>query len=200
MEVVSSGYEWEADLARRLARVHPTHMIRGLFLQSYLEQLRELGGEALWQQGLTLCGPAPLVELFRYPVRLQLQLLSLLMPLLVARHGDAEAGLRALGRQGIIKFLSSYTGRLLVKLAGRDTKRILSHAPMGFQVATDFGQHLLEWRSPRDCHWTMVNQFLPCAFHEGVLLGLLESGDARNGRVVGRQTDLMNSEHDISWE
>ena len=200
MVAVSAGDDWEADLERRLARVRPEHTIRGLFLQSYLGQLRVLGGEPLWERGLALCGSAPLVELFHYPVRTQLQLLGLLMPLLVERHGTAAVGLRALGRECIGDFLSSYTGRFLVRLAGTDARRMLNHSPMGYRVATGFGEHSLEWRGPRHCHWTMRDVFLPCAYHEGQLTGILERGGAREVRMNGRQTDLLDCEYDISWE
>lgn len=200
MDSASSGEGWEVDLARRLEQARPAHTVRGLFLQSYLEQLRALGGEELLKQGLALCEHTRPVELFRYPVHTQLQLLSLLMPHLVAQHGEAAAGLRALGHLCINHFLSSYTGQLLLRLGGRDPNRILNHVPLGYQLASGFGKHTLRWRGPRHCHWAMTNQYLPRAYHEGVFQGILEHSDARAVRVAGHQTALLDSEYDISWD
>jgi uncharacterized protein (TIGR02265 family) len=199
--VVAVAFEedWEAELARRLARSLSMDTVRGLLVQSLLEELRALGDEALHARALALCGPGPLVELFHYPVRTYLEVLGLLMPSLVARHGGAGAGLRALGRQGMVRFLSSHTGRLLLKLSGQDPQRMLNHTPMGYRVVSGASQHVLEWRGPRHCHWRMHNHFMPVPYHEGLLLELLARGGARDARVVGRQTTLADSEYDISW-
>lgn len=199
MAAVAWEAQWEEDLARRLAHAQPANTIRGMFVQALLDRVRALGDEALLARALALCGPGPLVELFHYPVRTYLQLLGLLMPSLVARHGGAEAGLRALGHQGMARFLASYTGRMLLTLSGRDPKRMLNHAPMGYRVATGSTQHALEWLGPRRCHWRMREQFMPAPYHEGLLLELLAQGGARDARVVGRQTALVDSEYDIVW-
>lgn len=197
---MSLADDWESDFALRLARVHPAHTFRGLLLQPYLDQLRALGDESLLARGLALRGPLPFVELFHYPARLQVQLLSLLMPSLLAQHGDAPSALRAVGRQAMGRFLSSSTGRLLLKLSGQEPRRLLTHAPMGYRMVSSVGQHTQEWPSPRHCHWLMRDQLLPCPYHEGMLLELLERGGACKARVVGRQTALLDSEYDISWE
>lgn len=196
----SSGYDWEYDFALRLAKAPPSVKARGFFLQSYLRQLRALGDEALLARGLAMCGSGPLIELFEYPVTLQLRLLGLLMPSLVARHGSGTAALRAVGSQDVLRFLESTTGRLLIKLTGRDPKRLLTHTPLGYRMSSAPGEHIQDWRGPRSCYWIMKDQIMPLAFHEGLLQELLRWGGARNARVVGLQTTLMNSEYEISWD
>ena len=104
------------------------------------------------------------------------------------------------GRQSLSRFLSSTTGRLLLKLSGREPRRLLTHAPMGYRMVSNFGQHTQEWKDPRNCHWLMREQVLPFPYHEGLLLELLDQGGARAAQVVGRQTTLLDGEYDISWE
>ncbi len=41
--------------------------------------------------------------------------------------------------------------------------------------------------------------FIPYPFHEGVLLELLEKVRAYRVRVRGEQTDVLDSEYEISW-
>ena len=191
--------DWESDFARRVAEVPSGHTIRGLFLQSYLEKLRALGDEALLARGLLLCGNAPPVELFLYPVQVQLQLLTLLMPSLISQYGDAASALRVVGRQNVSRFLSTAPGRLLMKLSGRDPRRLLTHAPMGYRIVASMGEHFQTWSTPRQCHWHMRRQMMPMPFHEGRLRELLEQGQARDAQVVGRQTSLFECEFDITW-
>ncbi|WP_434380662.1 TIGR02265 family protein [Melittangium boletus] len=197
---MSSEDDWEADLASRVARALPEHTTRGFFLQSYMEQLRALGDEALLGQALALCGHGPIMEFFNYPVSSQLRVLALLMPSLVARHGSASAALRVLGRQGVSRFLSSTAGSMLLKLSGQGPKRIVGHAPIGYRMSSSVGEHSLVWQGPRSGRWTMREQFLPPAFHEGLLLELLDRGGAHAPRVVSRVRGLMDFEFDLSWE
>lgn len=197
---MSSGYDWESDFAARLAKSSPALKARGFFLQAYLQHLRALGDEALIARALALCGSGPLIELFEYPVSLQLELLALRMPSLVAQHGDGTAALRRVGREDAMRFVTSTTGRMLIKLTGKDPKRLLSHTPLGYRMSSALGEQRQDWRGPRDCHWVMKDQMMPLAFHEGIMLGLLDWGGARNGRVVGRQLTLLDSEYEISWD
>ena len=196
---MSSENEWETDIAQRLARVQPEHTIRGLALQSYLEQLRALGDEAPLARGLALCGNAPPVELFYYSESVQLQLLSLLMPSLMSRHGDAASALRAAGRQNVNRFLSSGPGRLLLKLTRCEPRRLLTHAPMGYRLMSNACEHAQSWSDIRRCLWRMRNEMMPGLFHVGIILELLEQGRARDPRVVCRQTSLLDCEFDVSW-
>lgn len=196
---MSIDTDWEADFAQRVARVPSGHTIRGLFLQSYLEQLSALGDEALLARGLALCGNAPPVELFQYPVQVQLQLLGLLMPSLIARYGDAASALQRVGRQNVSRFLATAPGRLLLKLSGRDPRRLLTHAPMGYRIVATMGEHSQTWSSSQHCLWRMRSQMMPGPFHEGLMLELLDRGEACDARVVCRQTALLDCEFDISW-
>ena len=191
---------WARDLVRRQSLATPTDTLRGMFLRGTLESIQELGDEALVERCREACAHEDFVELFSYPVRLQLQLMSVALEALAARHGSCEQALRLLGRKAVGDFLASKSGKMLLVLGGGEASRLLLNAPTGYRVSTSYGEHSLRWLGPTSCRWTMKRQFMPPPFEEGLLAGLLENTRARNVRVVGRQTDVLDSEYDISWE
>jgi uncharacterized protein (TIGR02265 family) len=199
-EATMEADTWEQELARRQALATPTDTLRGMFLKGTLEAIRELGDEGLVARCREACAHEDFVELFNYPVRLQLQLMSVALGALAARHGGCEQALRLLGRKALQDFLSSKAGKMLLVVGGGEASRLLNNAPTGYRVSTSYGEHSLRWAGPMNCVWTMKRQFMPPPFEEGLLAGLLENTRARNVRVIGRQTGVLDAEYDISWE
>jgi uncharacterized protein (TIGR02265 family) len=191
---------WTMDLARRTELATPADTVRGMFLRGTLDAIRRLGDDALVNRCLETCGHEKFVELFNYPVRLELQILSVAVEALAARHGGCEQVLRLLGRQAVSDFLGSNTGRLLLVVSGGDPKRLLNSTPTGYRVSVSYGEHTLRWMELTRCLWTMKREFMPYPWEEGVFQVLLEKTKARNVKVVGRQTGALDSEYDISWE
>lgn len=191
---------WVRELVRRQSLATPTDTLRGMFLRGTLEAIRELGDEALVERCREACAHEDFVDLFSYPVRLHLQMMSVALEALAARHGGGEQALRLLGRKALEDFLASKSGKMLLVVGGGEASRLLNNAPTGYRVSTSYGEHSLRWLGPTSCRWTMKRQFMPPPFEEGILSGLLENTRARNVRVVGRQTGVLDSEYDISWE
>ncbi|REG26692.1 uncharacterized protein (TIGR02265 family) [Archangium gephyra] len=191
---------WARDLAQRVALATPSDTAWGVFLRGTLEAIRVLGDEGLVRRCLEICGHEQPVEFFRYPVRWRLQMLSLCLEALAARHGGSVKALRLVGRQGMSNFLCSHAGTLLLKLAGSDRKRVLEGAPAGFRMGLSYGKHVTRWLGPACFHWSMEREFMPLPLMEGVLQVLVESTGARNVRVVGRQTGALDSQYELSWE
>ena len=191
---------WARDLGQRLSLVTPADTVWGLYLRGTLEAIRALGDEAVTRRCLEVCGHEPLVEFFRYPVRLQLQMMSVALATLAARQGCGARGLRYLGLRSGSDSLASHAGRMVLKLGGGEHKHFLDDVPMSFRMGLSYGKHTLRWTGPASVHWTMERDFMPYPFLEGVLQALLESTGARNVQVVGRQTGTLDSEYDVSWE
>ncbi|HYO71492.1 MAG TPA: DUF2378 family protein [Archangium sp.] len=194
------GDVWARELAQRVALATPADTAWGAFLRSLLEAIRVLGDEGLVRRCLEVCGHEQPVEFFRYPVRWRLQMMSLCLEALAARHGGSGKALRLLGQQGMSTFLCSHAGRLLLMLAGGDGKRVLECAHLGFRMGLSYGQHTTRWLGPACFHWSMEREFMPPPYMEGALQVLVESTGARNVRVVGRQTGALDSEYELSWE
>ncbi|HEX8822545.1 MAG TPA: TIGR02265 family protein [Archangium sp.] len=191
---------WAQELTRRQALATPADTLRGMFLRGTLEAIRELGNEALVKRCREACAHENFVELFNYPVQLQLQIMAVALEALAVKHGSCEEALRLLGRKALSDFLASKAGKMLLVVSGGEVSRLLNNAPTGYRVSTSYGEHTLRWVGPTSCQWTMKRQFMPHPFEEGVLAALLENTRARNVRVVGRQTGALDSEYDISWE
>jgi len=188
--------EWRLEQSMALAGAED--MARGLFLQSVLKGIRALGDEALEKRCTTVCGQKRFVDFFSYPIRLHLQLLSTALPALAARHGDQEQALWLLGHCVAMDFLESEAGRTMQVLVRGEPKRLVNNLPSTYQMSVD-GQRSVKWLGPQCCRLTMKRDFMPPAFHEGMLVAMLERLNAREVKVAGRQTDVLESEYDISW-
>jgi uncharacterized protein (TIGR02265 family) len=188
-----------AGLTRRLELVTPADRIRGMFVRSLQEVIGVLGDRALLERCHQVWAQESFVESFYYPIRLQLEVLLLVLEPLGSRHGGCARVLRVMGFQCARDFLASYTGRALRVSAGGEPKRMLELAPTGYQFAVGSDLHALRWMGPTRCVWSMRHDFMPPPFHEGVLLGLLKESHAREVRVQGRQVGPLDGEYDISW-
>ncbi len=173
--------------------------VRGLFSQSVLKSIRALGDEALARRCAIACGQERFVEYFNYPVRLHLQMISAAMPVLAARHGDADQALWLLGHCVAMDFLDSEAGRTMQVLVRGEAKRLVNNLPSTYQVAVT-GERSVKWLGPQSCRFLMTRDFMPASFHEGMLVAMLERLKASKVKVVGRQTGLLDSEYDISWQ
>ncbi|HLM48290.1 MAG TPA: TIGR02265 family protein [Myxococcaceae bacterium] len=194
-EPLVQGQEW----GRRMALATSEDVARGLFSQSVLKALRALGDEELAHRSALACGQERFVEFFNYPIRVLLQMLSTAMPVLAERHGQADHALWLLGHCAAMDFLESESGRALQVLVRGEPKRLVSHLPWAYQVAVT-GERSVKWLGPQCCRFSMQRDFLPAAFHEGMLVAMLERLNASKVKVVGRQTGRLDSEYDLSWQ
>lgn len=187
--------EW----AQRMSLATSEDIVRGLFSQSVLKSIRALGDEALARCCSAECGQERFVDYFSYPIRLHLQMISAAMPVLAARHGDADQALWLLGHCVAMDFLDSEAGRTMQVLVRGEAKRLVNNLPSTYQVALT-GERLVKWLGPQSCRFIMKRDFMPAPFHEGMLVAMLERLKASKVKVAGRQTSLLASEYDISWQ
>jgi uncharacterized protein (TIGR02265 family) len=191
---------WVQELERRIALATPADTVRGLFIQSSLLAIRELGDAALVERCREACGHERFVDLFRYPISLQLRMLSVALEQLASRHGGGAQALRLIGHRAVMDFLESVPGRTVLVVAGGDPKRLLTSVPSAYRLATSFGEHTMRWTGPGQVLWKLTGEFMPYPFHEGTLTGVLAKTVARNVKVSGRQTGPLDCECDISWQ
>ncbi|HEX8822544.1 MAG TPA: TIGR02265 family protein [Archangium sp.] len=195
LEAPEASHAW----VRAMALATTEDLARGLFSQSVLKALRALGDEELARRSARACGQERFEDFFHYPIRVLLQMLSTAMPGLAERHGDAEQALWLLGHCAAMDFLESESGRTLQVLVRGEPKRLVNNLPWAYQVAVT-GDRSVKWLGPQCCRLIMRRDFLPAAFHEGMLVAMLERLNACKVKVVGRQTGRLDSEYDISWQ
>ncbi|WNG30228.1 TIGR02265 family protein [Cystobacter fuscus] len=184
--------------APRLAQATSEDMARGLFFQGALRAIRVLGDEELAARCSSACGQAWFFDFFNYSIRLFLEMVSTALPPLMERHGEAECTLWLMGHCVATDFLESEAGRAMQVLVRGEARRLVNHLPSTYLVSVN-GTRSVEWLGPQHCRFTMKRDFAPAAFHEGMLVAMLERMDARRVHVVGVQTGVLDSEYDISW-
>lgn len=195
-----ASYDWEHDCGMRQAQCTPQDTARGMFLNGMLESIRKLAGDAVAKRCLEASGQERLVDFFSYPASLQLQFLSVAMPALVMRCGSYEMALRQLGRNSVMDFLGTTAGKMLLTLARKDPKRLVDSLPSAHKVSVSFGTQVVEWMGPKQGRVILKREFMPHAYHAGVVEMLLELGGATRVAVRSWQTGRLDSEVTFTWD
>lgn len=191
--------EVELSLKRRCALATPEDTTRGMFFRGVLETVRRLGGPSLEDECRKLLPEKRYLDFFSYPVTHFLQLSFLAAHLLADACGGFDEAQRRLGQQAAHDFLASVAGRTLQMLACDDPRLLLEQLPTGFRLAVSYGERGMTWTGPTSGHFTMKRNFMPPAYHEGVLVAVLEAVGARDVQVHGRDTGVLDMEYAVSW-
>ncbi|HYO54256.1 DUF2378 family protein [Archangium sp.] len=188
--------EWE----ERMALATPADTVRGMFFLDMLEAVRALEGEEGVRQCVGAGGEPRFVEFFNYPVGTWLRVNDAAARVLGPRCGGWEEAQRQLGRRAMADMLKSAAGKALLLLSRGETRRLVSNLPSVYRAAVNFGERTVIWEGPTRGRVVMRRDFMPCAYHEGVLLGGLEGLKARAVSVRGSRMEVLDSEYLLSWE
>lgn len=194
-------YDWKHDCEMRMVHIGPQDTARGLFLNGTLESIRLLGGDRLAKNCRDACGQERFENFFNYSISMQLRMLSLAIPALMTRWGSCDMVLRQLGRRSAMDFLESSAGKMMLTLAQKDPKRMLNSIPSLYRASVSYGTQSVEWTGPKSGRVILKREFMPHAFHEGLVDLLLEMAGASGvRRVKSRQTGRLDIECEFSWE
>jgi uncharacterized protein (TIGR02265 family) len=203
---VSVSYDpydyWEQDLAQRLRLARPEDSVRGMFANGLLDAVRSLAGDEAVSHCLEASGQSRFVDFFNYPISAHLRVVFTGARFLVPKFGSMEEALRQLGRRSAADFMDSAAGKTMMKLLARgDPRRLVDALPSAYRMSLTFGNHKVEWLGPTSGRYILTRNFIPLPSHEGVLRALLETSNARDIRVCGRQTSgLLDGEYEFSWD
>jgi uncharacterized protein (TIGR02265 family) len=188
-----------SDLARRLAECKESDTSRGLNFNRLFELVREhLGEEA--SRACDPEGKGARIDFFSYPVKEYLAVAWRAADRLEPKLGGVDAVWHELGRRTVTGFLASTLGRTIIALAGRDPRRYVAAGPAGYRSAVSYGERTVEWRGEKAARMVFRRDFMPPAFHEGVIVAALAASDAKSPRVEARATGLLDSEYEIRWD
>ena len=187
------------DLRARVAAATPADTSRGLNYASVFRLLRHHLGEDAPRQCDPL-GKGSRVDLFKYPIGEYLALAWNAVDRLEGVAGGVEAAFEALGRRTIQDHLESVLGRTLYAIAGRDPRRMVTNMPRGYRATVSYGERAVKWLGERRARVVFRRDFMPPAFHVGVMAAGLAGMGAGAPRVVGRQSGFLDAEFDLSWE
>lgn len=200
VEVDRGVRETREDLERRLELATPADSVRGTFFLGALETVRALEGEEGVRECVEAGGEPRFVTFFNYPVGAWLRVNEAAARVLEHRCGDWEEAQRKLGRRATADMLKSAAGKALLLLSRGETRRLLANMPSAYRAAVNFGERTVTWEGPTRGRVLMRRDFMPCAWHEGVLLEALEGMKAREARVRGSRLEVLDSEYLVSWE
>jgi uncharacterized protein (TIGR02265 family) len=188
------------EFAERSAQAGPDDQCRGLFYNGALNAVRQHKGPEAAERCRVASGEKKPVDFFNYPVtgfhRLCVQAIRELAPEL----GSAEKVLQRLGKQAVDDFLASTAGKTLLLLANTDPKRMIGNLPSGFRACVTYGERTVAWNGPKHCVLSMKRDYMPHAYHEGVLHTVLVTLGAKNVKVTGRRTGPVDADYEMSWE
>jgi len=187
------------DLARRIAAATPAETSRGLNFNTVFGLVTDLLGEGEARK-LDPHGKGGRVDFFSYPIAEYLEITWNAVDRLEARLGSVEAVFGELGRLTVTGFLASLLGKTVFAMAGRDPRRVIASGPAGYRSAVSYGDRKVEFPGERSARMIFQHDFVPACFHSKVIETAVKATDARNVRVVGRDTDFLASEYEITWE
>ncbi|ADO75566.1 DUF2378 family protein [Stigmatella aurantiaca] len=192
----------ERHLEHNITLSTPEDTARGMFFTGTLEAVRKLAGEELARRCREATGERKHVDFFSYPVASFLRLCLAAAAHVGPQLGGCEETLRWIGEQSSRDFLSSMAGKTMLLLAGGSMKRILGQLPSSYRAAVSYGERTLtctQVGSGGTGRFVIKNDFLPHAYHEGILRGLLLEAGAQTAQVQGRATGALDSAYDFSW-
>ncbi len=193
-------WEGREDLEERLALATPADTVRGMFFLGALEAVRALAGEEGVRQCVEAGGEPRFVEFFNYPVGTWLRVNDAAARVLEPRCGGWVEAQRQLGRRATADMLKSAAGKALLLLSRGETRRLMSNLPSVYRAAMNFGERTVIWEGPTRGRIIMLRDFMPCAYHEGVLRAVLEGMKARTVMVCSSRMEVLDSEYLLTWE
>jgi uncharacterized protein (TIGR02265 family) len=182
------------ELEKRVALVRPEDTMRGFFFAAALKAIRNQGDEAAVNRCLEAVGREQFLAFFRYPIAPLLRLLYVASWSLSGTHGGFEGALRYLGRQAAPDFLESPMGRILLKLAGNEPRRLFGALPSAYRALMRHGECSVGWTGMQSGVIRFKGNVIPPPYFEGAVRTVFEamkktgvevewaSGRARRGR------------------
>lgn len=187
------------DLQARLAAATESDTSRGLNYTSIFALLRDTCGEGAVLECDPL-GKGSRLEFLHYPIAEYLALAWCAVDRLERSCGGVEAAFAALGRRTIEDHLGSLLGRTLYAIAGRDPRRMIANLPRGYRATVSYGERKVVFLGERRALVVFRRDFMPPAFHAGVIQGGIAAMGGRNPRVAGREMGFLDAEFELSWD
>jgi uncharacterized protein (TIGR02265 family) len=188
------------DLERRLALATPMDTVRGMFCVGTLDAVRALAGDAAMRLCVEAGGEPRFVEFFNYPVSTYLRVNDVAARVLAPVCGGWEEAQRQLGRRATADMLRSAAGKALMMLCKGESRRLLGMLPSAYRSAVNYGERTVVWEGASRGRILMRRDFMPSAYHEGVLTAALEQVNARSVSVRAWRMGVLDCEYLVSWQ
>lgn len=188
------------DLQERLAMAAPGDTIKGVLCNSALATASQVLDEGAVKACRAASGERRFIDFFNYPVSSFLRLSFTAAELSRSKLGGLDAAFRTLGKQAVDDFLSTAAGKALRSVGNEDPHRLLATLPSTYRTALNHGERHISLASVGRCVLKMRRDFLPHAYHEGVLVALLSSLGLAGAHVLGRRVGTLDADYEITWD
>lgn len=188
-----------ADLRQRLAAATPQDTCKGMFFNGVLSATRALLGHDGVERVQAMLPEKKYVDFFNYPIATFLPAAFTAASLLQAGQLDFDGALRRLGEQAIVDFLSTPVGRTLVTVSSGEAKRLMRAAPTAYKTAVSYGTRETVFAGDTRCVFKVQRDFMPPAYHEGVLTAVLRALGAHEPRVRSERLGLLDADYHLEW-
>jgi uncharacterized protein (TIGR02265 family) len=145
-------------------------------------------------------GKGSRVDFFSYPITEYLDTAWNIAERLAPKYGSFDAVFFELGKRTVDAFLASVVGKTIFAMAGRDPRRVLAAGPGAFKSAVSYGERAVEFTGEKRARYVFKRDFMPHAFHRGVILAALAATEAKNAKCEANEVEFMSTVYEISWE
>jgi len=188
------------QLEQRLALARPEDTCRGIFYNGVLDAVRALAGAEIEARCREAAGQRKFVDFFSYPVSGFIQMSLTAVELLSPRLGGGWQVLRWMGEQSTESFLSTVAGKTALMLAGTNVKRFVNQLPGSYKVSLSYGERTVVWTGERSGRFLFKRDFMPPAYHEGVIAKAVARAKVSNVQVHGRDIGPLDTEYVLTWD
>jgi uncharacterized protein (TIGR02265 family) len=189
-----------SQLKQRLALARPADTCRGIFFNGVLEGVKTFAGVEVEARCREATGQQKFVDFFSYPVSGFIQMALTALDLLAPRLGSGEGVLRWMGEQSTVGFLNTIAGKTAFMLASGNVKRLISQLPISYKAAVSYGERTVVWTGEHSGCIVFKRDFMPPAYHEGVIFKALERLKVRGVQIHGRATGPLDTEYEMTWQ
>ncbi|HEY1086395.1 MAG TPA: TIGR02265 family protein [Archangium sp.] len=191
--------QYRTDNEQRLARLHPSDTIKGLFIRRYLDLCEELGGAALRDRGLECLDEKRIFDFVNYPYASIVRMGTLLSLELAPRYPSVDAWLRDMGRLATVSYLRSLLGRAFLSTLSPSPRAMLTGMPWAIKTTFAFGERSVAFPGEKHCVFSCRGDFSPAASNAGAVQSAIEEVGAKDVVVTVQSVDLFNYDLDVRW-
>lgn len=189
------------DLQARLAVATEKDTVKGSLINGVCGGLERMLGAEPRAKALLARHRKPLwMEFTNHPVQEFLTLVHDAADLLEPLVGDPQRAITQVGSAAGQAFLDSVVGRVAVKLAaGKEPIDILAYGPATYAPSASYGERTFERISRTQGIFKMRREFMPPAYHLGVLPRGVQINHHRctiEPRVLG----LLDADYLVTWD
>ena len=192
------------DYDRRLPHTKPTDTLRGLYFNGMFNAVKSAGGEqALKQFHDMLKDPAlkrRYIDFSNYSAADYLKIGSVAVRVIAPHVGGLANAARHIGKQGVVDFTSSMFGKTLMLLSGNSAAKSLSSLPSSYSTSTNWGERTVTMLSETSARVSFRSDLIPPAQHEGMLLAIVKSVNAKNPQVHTYPKGILDCDFEVTWE